>query len=78
MQQQFEDSKIVSQIFNLPGFIITYVVVDWMHTVDLGIAQYLLGNLLLELLKRMGGTRSNPQPALSEMLLLIKQMSRQY
>ena len=48
-----------------------------MHTVDLGIAQYLLGNILLEVLVKMGGSRSTPEPAISELLLLIKQMSKQ-
>lgn len=77
LERQLSRNLRVAGLFALPGFLMKYVVVDWMHTVDLGIAQYLLGNILLELLMLMGGTQSSPEPEISQLLLLIKQMSKQ-
>eukprot|EP00959_Pyramimonas_sp_CCMP1952_P430983 9026373-Pyramimonas_sp.AAC.1 len=36
---RFASGIQISGIFNLPGFLLEYVTADWMHTVDLGIAQ---------------------------------------
>ncbi len=39
----------LSPLFSAPAFKLSFVVIDWMHTVDLGVGQELVGNVLWEL-----------------------------
>lgn len=41
----------VSPLFSAPGFEIFMIVLDWLHIVDLGIAQDLIGSLFAELIR---------------------------
>ena len=45
-----------SEIFSLPGFVGTYFSIDLLHTGELGVLQYCLGNVLWDLFKEVGGT----------------------
>jgi len=67
----------ISGLFNLPGFKLDFVSADLMHTSDLGCIQYILGNIYWELFVFVGGTRQNPDTALSELLFLIRQCSKE-
>jgi hypothetical protein len=64
----------LSTLFSLPGFLLDYVDLDVMHVVDLGILQYFLGSISLELLHSLGGKRGkdNWKHSLSQLLRLIK------
>ena len=42
----------VSGIWSIPGFDLSYVHPDWMHTCDQGVLQYACGNILYSLLQR--------------------------
>ena len=67
----------ISCVFNLPGFDLSYIVVDLMHTADLGVTQYVLGNVLWEVFQEMGGSREHDKEAIRDILMLIKTASRQ-
>ena len=45
-----------SVIFTSPGVKMRYVVIDWLHTVDLGVAQSICGNALFETLEFLEGS----------------------
>ena len=62
----------VSEIFNLPGFQYTMLVLDLMHIACLGILQYLLGNVLLGLFFRLDGTIGDPGEAVGRLLTFSK------
>ena len=47
--------KSLSESFLLPGFVCDYVDLGVMHIVDLGILQYFLGSIAMELLVCLGG-----------------------
>lgn len=66
----------VSAIWDIPGFAIGGVRADWMHTVCLGILQYLTGNVMHDLFKELGGTRKNPTRAISLLENIIGVMCR--
>ncbi len=61
----------------LPGFIIEYVMADLMHTGCLGIVCYLLGNVLYELFKQVGGTLKKPTQALGVLRNMIELAAKQ-
>ena len=46
-----------SPLLSCPGFKLDMVCIDWLHTVDLGVAQDILGNLLWESMLLEAGTR---------------------
>eukprot|EP00959_Pyramimonas_sp_CCMP1952_P170685 3566901-Pyramimonas_sp.AAC.1 len=48
--------QYASNIFSIPGFHLSYIQPDWMHTVCLGILQDLAGNTMWELFETVGGT----------------------
>ena len=64
-------------IYNLPGFQLKYVNADMMHCICLGILQYFLANVLLELFLFMGGLVTQPEATLAELMLFIKMASKQ-
>ena len=66
----------VSAIFSWPGFDITMLEIDWMHTADLGVLVTVLGNCLLEMFFVLGGTFSNPGQALAKLLTMLTACSR--
>jgi hypothetical protein len=47
-----------SAIFSAPGFQVKHCMVDYLHTMDLGVAADCLGNLFLEILHLLPGTRA--------------------
>lgn len=47
-----------STIFSTPGFQVKHCMVDYLHTMDLGVAADCLGNLFLEILCLLPGTRA--------------------
>jgi hypothetical protein len=50
---------IPSTIFSEPGFHVKHIMVDYLHTMDLGVAADCLGNLFLEILSLLPGTRAD-------------------
>lgn len=42
---------VLSPLFSAPGFEVFMIILDWLHIVDLGIAQDLIGNLFAELIR---------------------------
>jgi len=70
------NNKPVSMLFQLPGFLFEYISGDLMHCGDLGVLQYLLGNVIHELFLSMGGRIKTPEPILADIMILIKQASK--
>ena len=54
-----------------------YIVLDLMHVCDLGITQYLLGNIWLEMLYQIGGSMTRADEALAQLVVFIKHASKQ-
>jgi hypothetical protein len=50
---------IPSTIFSAPGFQVKHIMVDYLHTMDLGVATDCLGNLFLDILSLLPGTRAD-------------------
>ena len=47
--KQMKDQGILpSPLFNAPGFLWTFIMIDCLHTMDLGVTQIVLGNLFYE------------------------------
>ena len=63
-------------LLQLPGFLITYVAIDWMHCADLGITQYLIGNVMYLLFLKLGGLVSAPGPTLQKMHTMVWMASK--
>lgn len=55
-----------SPLLSCPGFHLDFVCIDWLHTVDLGVAQDVLGNLFWEALSLEVGSRARQLQALWE------------
>ena len=67
----------VSEVFGLPGFRLEHITADLMHCVDLGIVQYLLGNVIWELcFVEMKGLITKPNPILGEMMVMFRIASK--
>jgi hypothetical protein len=49
-------NTFVSALFDIPGFSLGFIRIDWMHVTCLGILQYLQGSVMWELFREMGGT----------------------
>ncbi len=67
----------LSKLFGIPGMLLEYVEVDLMHAGDLGILQYVLGNVLFECFGELGGVLARPDQTLGELLQLLKTFSRE-
>ena len=76
LEANLMSGAFVSAIFSIPGFIASYISIDLMHTGDLGVLQYLLGNVLWELFIVLGGTKANSLKALGELMVMIRMASR--
>lgn len=55
LQHQLATGVANSVIFTAPGVKISYVVIDWLHTMDLGLCQTILGNTMFECLAFLEG-----------------------
>ena len=69
-------AQFLSKLFSVPGFTLQYIIPDWMHTVCLGVLQYLMGNVMWELFVHIGGVWSNPAKAcaaLFNIMVLVAQ-----
>ena len=53
----------ISSLFSLPHFDETCILQDWMHCVDLGVAQDLIGNLFHEIEQRLPGVNRDARVA---------------
>ena len=72
LSERTSDNKYISAVFTWPGFTFYYIILDWMHMVDLGIAQECLGNILFEIFRKMGGLIGQPAAVLANLLLLLQ------
>ncbi len=57
LEEQHEEGILPSRFFSIPGMQIGHVMIDWLHSVDLGISQDIVGNLFWEVLPKLGGRR---------------------
>ena len=64
LQELHSSGGTPSPLLSCPGFKLDFVGIDWLHTVDLGVAQDVLGNLFWEALSLEEGTRRNQLQAL--------------
>ena len=48
MARLFEEKTTLSPLFSLPGFDISMIVIDVLHTMDLGCSQDAMGNIFWE------------------------------
>jgi hypothetical protein len=69
-------NSYISGIFSIPGFVLDYFGVDFMHVADLGVTQYFLGAVLFTLFLEMGGVISRPGEACGKLMTLIKMFAR--
>jgi hypothetical protein len=76
MANAFATEGFVSVVFSLPGFIFAYILIDLMHAGELGVLQYLLGNIFYDMFKHVGGTKKQPATALGDLMFLIKLSSK--
>lgn len=72
LNERTREGNYISPVFSWPGFVFTCIILDWMHMVDLGIAQECLGNILFEVFRELGGLITNPDPTLAALLLLLQ------
>lgn len=69
--------KCLSTIFAIPGFVLGYVLPDFMHVSCLGIVQYLEGNVMWELFVVLDGRYKKPLDACSRLLNMINIVARE-
>ncbi len=61
LAEQAQNGIVPSRIFSVPGFRPACVMVDWLHTLDLGISQDIVGQLFYEVLPLLGGPNRKAQ-----------------
>ena len=66
----------VSGMFSIPGFLLDFFGVDFMHCADLGVTQYFLGAVFFTLFLELGGVITRWQEACGKLLTLIKMFAR--
>ena len=59
-------------VFDFPGFRLEYIHIDRMHVVCLGIAPVVLGNVLFELFREVGGVIARPNEALGKLMMVLE------
>ena len=69
---QFLSGRYVSKFWSLPGMKYKYLSLDLMHVSDIGILQYLLGNVLWEMFLKLGGVVGTPSRALGLIVTNVK------
>ena len=69
-------NSYVSGMFSIPGFLLDYFGIDFMHCGDLGVTQYFLGAVFFTLFLELGGMVSRWQEACGKLLTLIKMFAR--
>ena len=63
-------------MFAIPGFLLDFFGVDFMHCADLGVTQYFLGAVFFTLFLELGGVITRWQEACGKLLTLIKMFAR--
>jgi len=79
IRQLLAVGAFTSILFQWPGFAVLgldLIQADLMHTGDLGVIQYLLGNVLFELFQEMGGIIGNPTAVLDDLQVFIRQAAK--
>ena len=71
-----QNGHYLSEIFNLPGFLHSFITGDLMHCSDLGVLLYLEGIIIWELVMEMGGSMTNCKNQLHYIVSLLKTASR--
>ena len=64
--------SFMSEIFDIPGLKLDHFSIDLMHTGDLGILLYLLGNIIWEMLMEMGATNDSHESQLSDFMDMLR------
>lgn len=72
LRRMEQDGQDVSPLFSVPGVRLGVFKIDWLHTVDLGVACDLLGNLLWMILPKMPA--GNRREKVTQLFLEIKQL----
>ena len=70
LQMMLLDNKVVSPLFDFCR--LEHITVDLMHCGDLGVLPYSYGNVFLEIFKEIGGTTSQPGPALADIMTMVR------
>ena len=68
----YEQGRHLSGLFKLPAFQLKYVLIDLMHTGDLGVILDCIGNVFYENFRSSGGTAQRHAEPCSRILYLIK------
>lgn len=76
-EQAAHNRRYISSAWSIPGFSISLVRPDFMHTVCLGVLQYLGGNVMYDCFRALGGTWENSRAAVSKLEAIVKTMARQ-
>ncbi len=76
MASVMRGEQFLSRVMSIPGFAVEYVVPGWMHTVCLGVLQYLCGNVKSQLLYTVHGTWKNSTQACSILLNLLAMVAK--
>ena len=63
----------ISSLFSLPRFSEACILQDWMHCVDLGVAQDLIGNLFHEVQRQLPGASMD-----ARMSVLLQRLKQYY
>ena len=73
-QEVANNNNHISPIWSIPGFKTSFCIPELMHVCDLGISEYLMGNICWDLFKQLHGTRRKHKEATSilcNMALLV-------
>ena len=69
--------QYLSVLLSIPGFELSYIKPDFMHTCCLGILQYCLDNVLWEACVHLGGGFSNWKDTCAKIMKMIRTVSAQ-
>ena len=70
-------NHFTSAIFSIPGFVLAYIIPDFMHTCCRGIAGYRSGNIMWELFKALGRSFKRWKGACAQLINMMVVMSRE-
>ena len=68
--------QFVSDFWSIPGVSLRTIKPDWMHCVDIGILQSVMGCIFFDLWRELGGTYTHPERACSQLLHLVRTQAR--
>ena len=67
----YSGTQYLSKLFTVPGFVLDYILPDFMHTVCLGVLQYLMGNVFWFCFRKLDGTFARHKEACTVLLSML-------